>query len=70
LIQQAENKFLFIAFCFEFNRWVQALHNNEIDYFETYLPIQLDASCNGFQHLSLLSSDYNLAKQLNLTKST
>lgn len=44
--------------------------NNENDYFETYLPIQLDATCNVYQHLSLLSLDHNLAKELNLTKSS
>jgi len=30
------------------------------------LPIQLDASCNGFQHLTLLVDDLALAKELNL----
>jgi len=29
----------------------------------------LDATCNGYKHLSMLSLDHNLAKQLNLTKS-
>lgn len=70
LIKQAKNKLLFLAFCFEFNRWLQCINNHEVMYFETYLPIQMDATCNGFQHLSLLSSDKNLAKELNLVKST
>jgi DNA-directed RNA polymerase len=39
-------------------------------YFITFLPIQLDATCNGYQHLSLLSMDLSLAKELNLTTST
>lgn len=68
LINQAENKLMFTAFCFEYNRYLESL-DNEKDYFETYLPIQLDATCNGYQHLSLLSLDHNLAEQLNLTKS-
>jgi hypothetical protein len=70
LIFQAENKLLFIAFCFEYNRFLQVLYNNEVSYFETHLPIQLDATCNGYQHLSLLSLDYKLADELNLTKSS
>ena len=70
LIKKADNKLLFLAFCFEFNRWLQCANNHDVMYFETYLPIQMDATCNGFQHLSLLSSDKSLAKELNLTKST
>jgi len=70
LISQADNKLLFIAFCFEYNRLLQSLNDNDTIYFKTYLPIRLDASCNGYQHLALLSLDHNLAKELNLTKST
>jgi len=32
----------------------------------SHLPIQLDATCNGYQHLSLLMGDEPLAGQLNL----
>lgn len=69
LISQADNKLLFIAFCFEYNRWLECCNNKDVSYFITYLPIQLDATCNGFQHLSLLSLNAKLAKQLNLDKS-
>jgi len=68
LISKAENKLLFIAFCFEFNNYLNSL-KNECSYFETHLPIQLDASCNGFQHLTLLIRDLSLSKELNLTES-
>lgn len=68
LIEKASSKLLFISFCIEYNKYLKALNNNE-GYFITHLPIQLDATCNGFQHLSLLLSDINLAKQVNLTSS-
>ena len=61
---------LFIAFCFEYTRWLQSYKINDTTYFETYLPIQLDATCNGYQHLSMLSSDFSLAKELNLIESS
>ena len=32
----------------------------------TQLPIQLDATCNGYQHLAMLSRDNDLGKNLNL----
>jgi DNA-directed RNA polymerase len=68
-LEKAEKKLLFIAFCFEYNRFIECF-DNEKEYFETCLPIQLDATCNGYQHLALLSLDHDLAKELNLTKST
>lgn len=68
LISQAENKLLFISFCFEYINYLEAL-NNKQEFFITQLPIQLDATCNGFQHLTLLLNDLELAKNLNLTKS-
>ena len=70
LIKKAENKFLFTSFCFEFNRWLDFDNDPNQEYFQSFLPVQLDATCNGYQHLSLLSLDTNLGEQLNLSLST
>lgn len=69
LLEKASSKLLFISFCFEYNKYLEALKNNQ-SYFITHLPIQLDATCNGFQHLSLLLSDMTLATKVNLGSST
>ena len=69
LINKAESKLLFIAFCFEYINYKNSLSNNDTFYI-SHFPIQLDATCNGYQHLSLLTGDEPLAGQLNLTPST
>jgi DNA-directed RNA polymerase len=69
LLNKAENKILFLSFCFEFNKYIQAF-NNKDSYFLSNLPIQLDASCNGFQHLSLLVNDLALSKELNFNENS
>ena len=69
IIQEAEHKLLFTAFCIEYKKWWNFNCNSTDQFFYTYLPIQLDASCNGFQHLVLLSGEENLRKELNLTES-
>jgi DNA-directed RNA polymerase len=68
LLSQSENKLLFLAFCFEFRKYMQALKRDggEQEYFISHLGIQLDASCNGFQHLILMIDEIKLAKELNL----
>jgi len=68
LLNKAENKILFLSFCFEIIKYIQAL-NNKDSFFVSNLPIQLDASCNGFQHLTLLVDDLALSKELNLNES-
>lgn len=70
LIERADNKLLFTAFCIEYNKWYKSYNNIESSYFVTHLPIQLDATCNGYQHLSLLLYDYDMGEQLNLAKSS
>lgn len=68
LIEQPENKFLFTAFCVEFKKWWNFYNRSSDTFFNTHLPIQLDAACNGFQHLVLLSGETNLRKPLYLTQ--
>jgi hypothetical protein len=45
------------------------LDNVYLSEFQSFLPIQLDGTCNGFQHLSLLSEEVDLFEQLNLSES-
>ena len=69
LLEKASDKLLFLAFCMEFKRFHNFISNESLEYFDSYLPIQLDASCNGFQHMALLSDKRSLFKELNLQDS-
>jgi hypothetical protein len=69
LIEKAESKLLFIAFCFEFKKFTINKHNDR-EYFITHLPIQLDATCNGYQHISMLGMDLDLNTKLNIRPSS
>ena len=66
LLNKAKDKLLFLAFCMEYKRYMEFLNNETAYEFHSYLPIQLDATCNGFQHLALLSNEETLFKELNL----
>ncbi len=70
IVNKAENKTCFVSFCFEYKRFVEYMSNHESNVFYSYLPIQLDATCNGYQHLSLLTREKNLFDVLNLASST
>jgi hypothetical protein len=39
----------------EYKRYLEFYNNENAYEFHTYLPIQMDATCNGFQHLADLS---------------
>ena len=51
--------------CYEYINYTNARSENNSTY-DSYFPIKLDASCNGFQHISLLIGDLNLAHHVNL----
>lgn len=68
-ILSADNKFIFISCCFELKRFILFEQNTDLSVFNSYLPVQLDGTCNGFQHLSLLSEEVELFEQLNLSES-
>lgn len=50
----------------EYKRFYEFFTDEKQMEFRTYLPIQLDATCNGFQHMALLSNETTLFKELNL----
>lgn len=70
LFKNADDKFLFLSFCIEMKRFNDFLDNENQDEFKTYLPVQLDGTCNGFQHLALLSNETDLFEPLNLSVSS
>jgi len=60
--KQADEPWSFLAFCFE---W-KAYRQNPLT-FTSKLPIALDGSCNGLQHLSAMMLDEVGGKEVNLT---
>lgn len=44
-------------------------YESDKENFITHLPIYIDGTCNGIQHLSSMASDLNLAEYVNLKKS-
>lgn len=68
LLKQAKDKLLFLSFCIEYKKFNEFLDDDNRFEYHTNLPIQLDATCNGFQHLALLSQETKLFEELNLSK--
>jgi DNA-directed RNA polymerase len=61
---KADEPLLFLAFCFEYKN----LNTNKL--YTSHLPLQLDATCNGLQHLSIMSANQNLARLVNILPNT
>lgn len=61
LINKAKSKHLFIAFYLEYTSIVITFFSGKVASIITYLPVQLDASCNGYIHISILCRDTKLA---------
>jgi len=58
--EDADNAFQFLAFCDEWNRYTQTG-----DGFISYIPVNVDGSCNGLQIYSLLLKDEVAGKLVN-----
>jgi len=59
--KNADEPFEFLAFCFEYEKYIQNPDN-----FVTSLPIAIDGSNNGLQHISTLLRDKESAKKVNV----
>ena len=60
----ANEPLIFLACALELQEY------NKNPNFLSRLPILLDATCNGLQHLSAIANDINLAERVNITPST
>ena len=60
----AEEPIIFLACALELKEYTKN------PYFISRLPILLDATCNGLQHLSAIANDINLAERVNISPST
>lgn len=61
---KADDKLIALACCFELKGYYEDPN------FESSLPILIDATCNGLQHLSAMMHDVNLAEKVNLLESS
>jgi len=63
---KADKPITFLAWCFEYSDWVAS--GKSLD-FVTNIPVALDGSCSGLQHMSAMMADKVCAQFVNLTKS-
>ena len=60
LLNKAKDKLFFLSFSMEFKRFYDFYTDENSMEFYIYLPVQLDATCNGFQDMALLSNEDTL----------
>lgn len=66
---KADEPYQFLAWCFEYSRYLDALDEGTQAEFETHLPVHQDGSCSGIQHYSAMLRDEVGAKAVNLKPS-
>lgn len=66
---KADEPYQFLAWCFEYSRYLDALDEGTQAAFETHLPVHQDGSCSGIQHYSAMLRDEVGAKAVNLKPS-
>jgi len=67
LIKKDSKKLLFLSFSIEYIRYIHSVYSG-YSVFLTHLPILLDATCNLYKLLSMLSNENKWFKKLNLIK--
>jgi len=67
-LNKADNKPMFLAWCHEYVQMCEWLNTDQFTPFHTRLPIQLDGTCNGLQHLNMFIRNLSNLKRLNLRK--
>jgi len=65
-VDKSDHKACFVLFCFEYKRFIEFKQYSNIAKFSTDLPRLLEASCNGYQYISLLTREKKALKHLNL----
>lgn len=63
--RKASEPWSFLAFCFEWK-----MYKDDPSNFKSKIPVALDGSCNGLQHLSAMLKDSIGGKEVNLTANT
>lgn len=61
----AKEPFLFLSAALEYKDYL-----DDPDNFISKLPVYIDATCNGLQHMALMMNDLNLGKYVNILKSS